>query len=167
MHHQRLLWHWVIPSNNWFLCPRMRLVTLIHNLLPLLTTFLNHISMLILSSAFRSESKSALFILKQKHPASEPALLSRECSVQRQQTQNPQAAKAPFILLISYMHALQVPPSSQLAPWCWNRTTPKILKKGCSASKFSLTQTPMGVNKVCKACDQYRMGSLGGMRQPY
>lgn len=67
----------------------MRLVTLIHNLLPLLTTFLNHISMLILSSAFRSESKSGLFILKQKHPASEPALLSRECSVQRQQTQNP------------------------------------------------------------------------------
>lgn len=134
----------------------MRLLTLIHNFLPLLTTFHNHISTLIFSSsAFRPESKSGLFLSKQKCTAGETAILSMECKAPRQHTQNPRTCQNTTYASSFLDTRTRSYSSSQLPGPGVKQTQNEIWGKRGSTSSSSLTQKPVWVNQVHRACDQY------------
>lgn len=123
--------HWVITSNNWFLFPGVRLVTWMPNSLPLLTTLLNHISALIFSSAFSSDSKSGLFLLKQKMYSWQAECMHRSNTAYQS------------TVFLSSMWECCLPPKKPTF-WSWSRTNPKLIFKRNAATvpKSSLTQNP-------------------------
>lgn len=134
----------------------MRLATLIHNFLPLLTTSRNHISTLIFSSsAFRPESKPGLLLSKRKCTAGETAILSSKCTAQRQRPQNPRTCQGAICASHFLRARTRSYPRSLLPAPGMEQTQNAIWEKGGSTSGSSLTPKPIWTNQAHPAWDRY------------